>query len=812
MFSLYRKELTQFFGSLIGYLAIITFLIVSGLFLWVFPGNFNIPESGYSTLEPFFNLAPWLYLFLVPAITMRLFAEERKNGTMELLLTRPVTDFQLVGAKFLAAFTIVVFSLLPTLIYFYSVWQLGNPLGNLDTGSTGGAYFGLFFLGAIYVSIGLFASSVSDNQIVSFILAMSLSFIFFTGFEFIAVSGVPYAVEKVLTWLSINDHYLAVSRGVIDAGDGIYFVGMTFVFLFLTMLMVRKVRISVKQVRKWGLYLPVMLIILFFISGYLRPRLDLTADKRYSLSSAAKVAAGEIPDQVTVELFLTGELQPGFRKLQQAVADKVRDIARYSGRPVRLIVTDPYEAVAPSERNNFFDDLAAKGIRPTDVRYQTGQGTVTRLVFPGALIRMGNQETGVSFLRQAQGFSAEANLNHSVENIEFELIHALRKMMITNKPEVMFLQGYNMLNNWEVYDLAESLREMFTVVFESPQDLFTREEIPRVLVIANPTDSFSEQDKFIIDQAFMKGSRLLWLIDPVQVSLDSLSTGMRTLAFPRDLNLNDILFQYGVRLNTDLIQDVVCSQIMVNTAPAGNPANFTPQPWYYSPLLTPSDQHPIGRNVNFVQSEFVSSLDTVEGAGEIAKTVILSTSPYGRIIRTPASVSLSTIDSPPARELFNIPFIPTGVLLEGRFRSVFRNRMLDNLGMAVEGMLPEIQDTKMMVFSDGNLLANKVRYNPGGEPAILPLGYDRVSRQTFGNKEFFIHAINYLNDDKGIMELRSRTIQLRLLDKVAIREKGRFYAWLNTAFPALLIVLFALIYNVLRNRKYKMKNNLNFTR
>ena len=251
MYSLYRKELKQFFGSLIGYLAIITFLLVSGLFLWVFPGNFNIPESGYASLEPFFALAPWLYLFLVPAITMRLFAEERRSGTMESLLTRPLTDFQLVLAKFLAAFTLVVFTLLPTLIYFYSVWQLGNPIGNIDAGSTWGAFFGLFFLAAIYVGIGLFASSVTDNQIVAFLLAMVLSFVFYIGFEFIGGSGIPYGLEKTLTWLSINDHFLSVSRGVIDAGDIIYFAGMTLVFLLITMLMIRKVRIPAAKLKRW---------------------------------------------------------------------------------------------------------------------------------------------------------------------------------------------------------------------------------------------------------------------------------------------------------------------------------------------------------------------------------------------------------------------------------------------------------------------------------------------------------------------------------------------------------------------------------
>lgn len=804
MNSLFRKELKQFFGSLTGYLAIILFLVVSGLFLWVFPGNFNIPDSGYASLEPFFALAPWLYLFLIPAVTMRLFAEERKSGTIEALLTKPLTDLQLVFAKFLAALTVVIISLIPTLLYYYSVWQLGNPSGNLDAGSTWGSYFGLFFLASIYIAIGLFSSTISDNQIISFLLGMVFSFIFFTGFEFIAGSGIPYGLEKILTWLSINEHFLSVSRGVIDAGDLIYFVGMTGVFLLLSTLMIRKVRIPVRKIRKWGIGISLILVILYLVTSNMPFRLDLTADKRYTLSQTARETAASINEPVMVELFLTGELQPGFRKLQQAITIKIRDIQRFSGESVRLMVTDPYQAVPQNKRTAYFEELSSKGIIPTDVRQQTEQGTVTRLIFPGALLRMGNKEVSVNFLKHNQGFTAEANLNHSVESIEYELVSALQKLMVTEKSGLVFLQGHDELNPWEVHDMAVSLEDLFEVDFKTTAEIEALAEVPKIIVVAAPSQPFNEREKWVLDQSVMRGSRIMWLIDPVQVSLDSLSNGLMTLAFPRDLNLNDLLFQYGVRLNTELMQDVVCSQILVNTSPAGNRPGFTPQPWYYSPLLTPSDNHPVSRHVNFIQSEFVSSIDTVEGTGNIRKSVILSSSPYGRVVRTPAAVSLSAIDSPPARELFNRPFIPAGVLLEGTFQSVFRNRMLNHLGLSDSEIISESPETKMMVFSDGNLIANKVRYNPGAEPGILPLGYDRVSQQTYGNKEFFLNAFQYLNDDQGIMELRNKTIKLRLLDKVKLRESHRFWAALNTIGLILFVLLFALIYNVLRNKRYRV--------
>lgn len=802
MYSLFKKEIIQFFGSFTGYVAIITFLVVNGLFLWVFPGNFNIPEIGYASLEPYFELAPWLYLFLVPAITMRLFSDESRSGTLELVLTRPLSDFQLAASKFLAAFLLVIFTLIPTLLYVFSVWQLGNPQGNLDTGSTMGAFLGLFFLTAIYVAIGLFASSVTDNQIIAFITAMGMSFILFSGLEFIAGSGVPYWLEKLLLWLSINEHFLSVSRGVIDLADLLYFLGMTVLFLMLAVWMVRKSRRSLKQTRIWLPGLAIAVVLLFALTQNIRFRLDLTADKRYSLTSASMRIAREISQPVEVELFLAGELQPQFRKLQQEIVDKVRDIGRYSGKPVRIILTDPYQAVPSKERAEFFEQLAGKGIRPTDVRQQTEQGTSTRLIFPGAVIRYGEAETGVSFLKYSAGFSAEVNLNHSVEGIEYGLISSLRKLMTEEKPVIAFLQGHSELNPWEVHDLATSLSAQYTIRFLKPEDLQAEKSPPRVVIIAGPKDPFSERDKYYIDQTFMKGSRMMWLVDPVQVSLDSLSQGLMTLAFPSDLNISDMLFQYGVRINSDLVQDVACIQILVNTAPAGNRPEFTPQPWYYSPLLTPADNHPVGRHLNLVQSEFVSSIDTLAGSSETRKTIILSTSPYGRIVRTPAAVSLRIIDAPPARELFNKPFIPAGVLVEGPFRSVFRNRLLDQLSIDHTNFAESTSDGKMMVFSDGNLIANKVRYNSGADPEILPLGYDRVSRQTFGNMEYFMNAVHYLADDEGILELRNRTVKLRLLDKVRLRENKRFWAFLNTGLPVLLVIIFGVIYNLLRIRRF----------
>ncbi|MCB9361450.1 MAG: gliding motility-associated ABC transporter permease subunit GldF [Flavobacteriales bacterium] len=234
MLTLINKEIRSFLGSLIGYIVIAVFLTTISLFLWIFPGETNILNAGYSTIAPLFYIAPWVFMFLIPAITMRLFAEESRTGTIELLLTKPLTDFQIVLAKYIAGFSLVLFSLLPTLVYFYSVYNLGAPIGNIDVGGTIGSYFGLLFLGSVFVAIGVFASAITNNQIISFIVAVFLCFFCFIGFESISSLQLLGPIDDIIIKLGINAHYMSMSRGVIDTRDVIYFLGIIMLFLLFT--------------------------------------------------------------------------------------------------------------------------------------------------------------------------------------------------------------------------------------------------------------------------------------------------------------------------------------------------------------------------------------------------------------------------------------------------------------------------------------------------------------------------------------------------------------------------------------------------
>ncbi len=243
MYTLLKKEMSSFFSSITGYVVIIVFLLINSMFIWIFPGSNNVLDSGYASLDALFVISPWIFLFLVPAITMRMFTDEKKSGTIETLFTRPITDLKIVSAKSLAAFILVLFSLLPTLIYFFSVYKLGNPVGSIDIGGTWGSYIGLFFLAAIYISIGIFASSITDNQIVAFIIGMFLCFIMFMGFDYLSELAVFSKIDNSIINLGINEHYKSLSRGVVDSRDILYFISVAVIFTLLTKL--------VLQSRKW---------------------------------------------------------------------------------------------------------------------------------------------------------------------------------------------------------------------------------------------------------------------------------------------------------------------------------------------------------------------------------------------------------------------------------------------------------------------------------------------------------------------------------------------------------------------------------
>jgi ABC-2 type transport system permease protein len=800
MFSLIKKELLQFFGSLIAYLILVVFSLISGLFLWFFDGNMNILSGGYASMSAFFDLTPWLFLFLIPAITMRLFSEEMRSGTMELLMTRPVTVMQLIRAKFLAAFFVIFLTLVLSLVYFFTVYWLGHPVGVMDVAATLGSYLGLIFLALIFLSIGLFASSLSENQIVAFIIAVLLSFFLFSGFELLSDLVQNISLSTFLSSLGVSSHYESISRGMLDSRDFFYFLTISVVFLILTGIAIKWNR-TLFKIKKILPYLTLFFIMLI-LSQYRLYRLDFTAEKRYTLSPSSVRVLENMQENMVAEVYLEGDMPPGFRRLKAAIEEKLTDLQQYGKHTIYIRKIDPYKEVAPKDLKAYFDRLFQEGIIPTDLRIKTEQGITTKLVFPTVVLRYGEKSMVLNVLKNDPSLPPEENLNRSVEMLEFEFMNAIRTLIREKPIRVAFLKGHQEADSLHVADFASTLSSSFKVSRVNCEQLLAQSDSPKILIISNPQSKFPERDKLILDQYLMKGGKMIWLIDPVRVSLDSLSEGMTTLALPVDLNLSDQLFHYGVRLNYDLIQDAECLKIRVNTAPIGASPNYSLAQWYFSPLLHPLQSHPVGRNVNPVSSEFLSSMDTVGGNPDVKKSILLGSSPFSRKNETPMQVNLGMIDIVPSREFFNRSNLMAGILLEGKFSSVFKNRMTDQLGMPAgfhltAGSVP----TQMAVFSDGGLLSNKVSRTSGKEQAISPLGYDRVSKITWGNRDFFYNLVQYMSDDASLVSLRGKSWQLRLLDKVRVSNQGSLIKWMNLMLPLLLIILGGLLFSWSRKRK-----------
>ena len=355
MFSLYRKELSAFFASATGYIVTAIFLIATALFLWIVPSDFNIFYGGYATLESLFILAPWIFLFLAPAITMRLIAEERRAGTLELLLIRPLSPLQIVLAKYLAGLTLIAIAIVPTFIYVAFVYILGDPVGNLDMGATMGSYIGLLLLGAIYIAIGIFCSSFTDNQIVAFIVAATICFVFYQGFD--ALSDIPAFknISSAISYAGIDAHYTSLSRGVIDSRDVVYFLSVAAIFIFITAFIVERR----KNIRR-ALYAICITICITIICNFIHIRIDLTQEHRYTLADVTRNFLQKQETEAVVNIYLDGDINPGFRRLKRAAMDMLDELDRESAHGITTIDVNINDLKGDAAKA-FRDDLESIG-------------------------------------------------------------------------------------------------------------------------------------------------------------------------------------------------------------------------------------------------------------------------------------------------------------------------------------------------------------------------------------------------------------------------------------------------------------------
>lgn len=780
MGELIRKELKSFFASLSGYVVLVFFLLANGLFLWVLPGNFNIPDSGMADLQPFFTLAPLLYLFLVPAICMRLFAEEKKSGTLELLFTRPVTVWQIVWAKYLAGFLLVVLSILPTFVYTFSLWMLAQPAGHIDLGGILGSYAGLLFLAGIYVAAGVFASSLTDNQIIAFLYTLSIAFVSYMGLDLLGDIPAWADFQGEIQFWGISRHYEPMSRGVIAVADVFYFLSFIFLFIWLT------VRHFKGTAIRWFYVVPA-LILLNLLSARLTWQADITNDKRYTLSVQTRNLLRNTDRPVNVDIFLAGKLPAGMMRIQYSLTRMLEEFRRISGNNFRYNIIDPTDIQDKEEKKALVKYLAERGIMPVNLNRRTEDETLSRqIIFPGMIVYDQSTEVSVNLLQNVPGQTPEQNINHSVEALEYELTKAVRILMRNEVKSVAFLTGHGEIPYPEVEDMARMLAYYYQVDFVSPDSLAVDLKRYRTLIVAKPVEDFSEQDKFIIDQYAMNGGSVLWCIDEVDVDHVALKQQETVPAVFRPLNIEDLLFRYGVRINPELLLDGNSVLIPVVTGMNGNSPVYHPGTWYYSPLLYPRVPHPVTSGIQPVRVDYANSIDTVGGKDGLKKTVLLSTSQYAAAMKTPCPVTLAITEEKMTSEKFNRKFIPVAVAVEGRFKSLFQFR--NKSGIVDLPFKPESEYGRMIFIADGDIIRNKVK-GVGENAVTVPLGYDDYSGQMYGNRDFILNCINWLCDDEGWMQLRGRSLSLYLLDKTRLKAERRDWEMLNLFFPLGLVVL-----------------------
>lgn len=551
-----------------------------------------------------------------------------------------------------------------------------------------------------------------------------------------------------------------------------------------------------------------ILLMIGILSSYFHARFDLTADRRYSLSKPTKQMLSRLDDEILFRVYLDGDLPAGFQRLQNSVREMLDEFRAYGGENIQYEFIDPAENPNQQGRERVFRELYEKGLDPTNLQIKEKDGsTAQKLIFPGIIVSYAGRDVAVNILKNHVSASAEANLQTSIQSLEYDLTFAINQLLTPEAPIIGFLRGHGELTPEQMEDMAYTLGKFYTLrqVDATPELVCTDSAgrlTYRALVVAQPLARFSDAEKFMIDQYVMAGGRVLWLIDNTTASIDSLSHGREVQAMQLDLNLDDLLFNYGVRINANLVQDMQCAVIPVNTALVGQPPQFAPAPWVFSPIITPAANHPLTKNLDMIRIDFASSIDTVGRDASVAKSILLAASVNCRVVPLPARVDLSIISERIASEAFTHSGLAVGVLLEGEFRSAFANRPLQVDGFSRQQFRRESAATRMIVISDGDIIRQQFRQNDDQrEP--LPLGYDRYTRQTFGNKEFLLNAINYLCGFDELMESRSKEFKLRMLNRAKITEQRTTWQMLNVVVPVLIIVAFGFIFNALRKRRYQ---------
>ena len=532
------------------------------------------------------------------------------------------------------------------------------------------------------------------------------------------------------------------------------------------------------------------------ITTNFNPRLDLTADGRYTLSETSKTLADQIDSPLIIDVLLDGDLPPEFARLRTEVSQFLSQLQAENSL-IKINYVSPLEDA--ENRPALVAELQSRGLTPANVSVEDGGKTTQELVFPWAMANYKNQTVRIPLLINKLGSTSEDRINASVQELEYAFADALTKLTVEEKKRIAILKGNGQLDDIYIADLLGELRNYYNLGVVTLDSVATNakgtlESLINfdMAILAKPSIAFTEEEKYVLDQFIMQGGRSVWLMDGARIELDSLlNESGSAIAIPNELNINDLLFRYGVRLNPNLVNDMYCTQIVLASG-EGSGSQYNPLPWVYHPMVFPGNDHPITENIEALRFLFSSSLDTVESS--MRKTVLLKSSPLSRSEGIPKLISLELLNSPPDPKSYSGGGLPLAVLLEGPVRSAYTNRIAP---VDLNGARDTGPENAILVVADGDVIKNQLNE---GRP--LELGYDKWTNNFYGNKTFLLNAINYMLDEKGLLALRSRAVNISTLDIQKVADTRSTWQLINIGLPLLVLLGFGMGYRAWRKRKY----------
>lgn len=542
-----------------------------------------------------------------------------------------------------------------------------------------------------------------------------------------------------------------------------------------------------------------VLIAINLIGSKFFQRFDLTHDKRYTLSQTSLHILEEVKEPLIIDVFLQGQFPGEFKKLQTETQQILEEFKAYN-KNVTFQFVNPIEN--EQERDTIMASFMERGLTPINVTMDDKGKQTQEVVFPWAIATYQDRSVKVPLLKNLMGASTAEKVVTSVQHLEYAFANAFNTIAKAKEKKIAVIKGNGEMHDLLMADFIKQVRENYYIgtftldsVAKKPSESLAYLKKYDLAIIAKPTEKFSDEEKLVLDQYITNGGKTLWLVDQVNMEMDSLYNDEgATLAYPNDLGLNDMFFKYGFRINPNLIKDIMATPIALATGEQGSATQYTQYPWFYSPMIYPASKNPIVSNVDGIKFEFASGIDTLKNG--IKKTILLKSSPYSKPVGTPVEVNLNMVTERPEQAEFTAKGnIPVAVLLEGKFHSMFENRVLPfpEKTFAAEG-----KSNKMIVISDGDVARNQLdkNYQP------LELGYDKWTNKFYGNKEFLMNCVNYLLDDSGLINIRSKEVNLPILDKEKVYATYTQSQVITVGLPIVILAIFGLSFTFLRKRKY----------